>query len=274
LRRGAARTESELRTFFLEPKAWREPYALDGGEAAHLIKVVRARVGERIRCIDGAGRSGVFAIAALEKKRALLRPESEETLPEPASRCVLALGWNKAARRTWLMEKAVELEAAGVWFWQAERSQGSVPPEAKESWRAQMIAGAKQCGNPYLPEVRVLGGVTELAEAARGFPRVYLLWEGESPESVFSPAEATVRGPCLFILGPEGGITAAEVRALRAAGVRPVSLGRRILRWETAALLCLGLGWWGSHHAPVVLESPGMTDGSGAAGAQPLEGGA
>jgi 16S rRNA U1498 N3-methylase RsmE len=50
----------------------------------------------------------------------------------------------------------VELEADGLWFWQAERSQFPVPSDAKDTWHASLVAGAKQCRNPWLPELRTL----------------------------------------------------------------------------------------------------------------------
>lgn len=234
-----------MRTFHLSPELWHEPYALEGQEARHLVKVLRVRAGEQIRLLDGQGREGFFRITDTEKHRVHLEPESIITHPAPASRSVLAVGWGKAVRRGWLLEKAVELEAAGVWLWQAERSQSRVPEEAKESWLAQMVAGAKQSSNPWLPELRTLpGGIQELATAAADFDRCYLLWEGETPEAVLGPQHVGLPGSTLYIVGPEGGFSDREVTALRDGGCQPVSLGQRVLRWETAALLCLGLHWW------------------------------
>jgi len=173
----------------------------------------------------------------------------------------LALGWNKSARRGWLLEKAVELDCAGILFWESARSQGAMPGEAKDSWRGQLIAGAKQCGNPWLPELAMApGGVDALIEAARHFDRRWLLWESPDIHRCLTVADiaaeaGTVDGEAaagkadrarqIFVLGPEGGITEDEAGRLQAAGFTAVTLGPRPLRWETAALLCLGLAWWG-----------------------------
>lgn len=51
-------------------------------------------------------------------------------------------------------------------------------------------------------------------------------------------------GNTLFVMGPEGGLTQDEVERLNQAGFTSLSLGKRVLRWETAALLCLGLNFW------------------------------
>jgi len=228
--------------FFLPPGDWVEPYVLAGEEARHLIGVLRARPGDTVRLFDGAGREGVFRIESIARREATLSP-IEITQGERPDGVTLAVGWNKAARRTWLLEKAVELEARGLVFWQAARSQGAVPQAAKETWQGPMIAAAKQCGNPWLPELSTLpGGIDELVALGRTFPRRYLLWAG--PEAgLFDPAEAA-RGDSLLVLGPEGGFTPEEGRTFSDAGFVPVSLGRRVLRLETAAVLALGLAFW------------------------------
>lgn len=237
--------EPSVKTFFLPPEQWQAPYLLDGQEARHLVKVLRARAGELLRLLDGRGREGVFRITATEKHKVFLEPVRLAEHAPPASSTVLALGWGKSVRRGWLLEKAVELEAGGIWLWQADRSQSRVPDDVKDSWESQMIAGAKQSLNPWLPELKTLpGGAEELAAHAANFDRAFLLWEGQSPSALLAPSALGQMGRTLFVVGPEGGFSDNEVTTLTAAGITPVSLGRRILRWETAALLCLGLDWW------------------------------
>ena len=237
-----------MHTFFLEPENWRPPFTLEGQEARHLTRALRLKNGERVRLLDGAGRSGEFTIAACGKNSVELELVFEQKHPGPASRCWLAAAYTKATRRSWLLEKAVELEASGVWFWQAEHSQARVPDEGKENWREQFIAGAKQCLNPWLPELRTFpGGAASLAEAAAGFDKIFLLWEGQASDNMLALNDFKPAYPgesILFIMGPEGGLSAGEVDLFLKNGARALSLGRRILRWETAALLCLGLSYW------------------------------
>jgi 16S rRNA (uracil1498-N3)-methyltransferase len=248
-----------LKTFYLPPEEWREPYALEGQEAKHLVKVLRARAGDLIRLLDGRGREGTFRITATEKQRVSLNLEVLVEHPAPSGSTVLALGWAKSVRRGWLLEKAVELEAGGVWLWQADRSQSHVPEDIKESWEGQMIAGAKQSVNPWLPELRTIPeGVEGLVALAPEFDRTLILWEGQSPSALLSPAMLGGNGRTLFVVGPEGGFSDREVRVLTEGGFTPVSLGRRILRWETAALLCLGLDWW---HRELNASSPAENGG-------------
>ncbi|MDL2209955.1 16S rRNA (uracil(1498)-N(3))-methyltransferase [Desulfovibrio sp. OttesenSCG-928-O18] len=234
-----------MHTFFLPASSWREPYQVTGSEARHLVTVLRIRQGETVRLLDGEGREGFFTVTETSKHTVALSPQEIITHAKPASSATLAVGYGRGIRRGWLLEKAVELEAGGVWFWQADRSQGKVPEESKETWTAQMTAGAKQSNNPFLPELATLpGGVAELANARKDFDAAFILWEGDTGGALLSPEKLAAPGRALFVLGPEGGFTEREVSALKNADFTPVSLGNRVLRWETAALLCLGLTWW------------------------------
>ncbi|SDB32525.1 16S rRNA (uracil1498-N3)-methyltransferase [Desulfonatronum thiosulfatophilum] len=234
-----------MKSLYLPPDQWREPFVLEGSEAHHLLKVLRARPGDTIRAIDGCGRSGIFAIQRLERKAAYLDLISEQTRPPREREIILALGWNKTARRGWLLEKAVELEASGIVFWQAERSQGRAPDIPKESWSAQLVAAAKQCGNARLPFLGIAsGGATELVRQFGSSPGKLLLWEHVARERLFNPGLLPATGRTIIVLGPEGGLTDEEAHVFIQAGFDPLSLGRSVLRWETAALLCLGLCYW------------------------------
>lgn len=235
---------ARLNSFHLPPRSWPDgpdrEAVLEGAEAHHLLRVLRAAPGERVRLFDGRGRDGLFVLERAEKQRAFLRPESLADHPAPAGSLTLALGWNKSGRRDWLLEKAVELEAGGLAFWRAERSQGEPPAEPKDSWQDKLVQAAKQCGAVRLPELAVIpNGIEGLLRFAQGFERCYLLWESGQAGSVLRPGELA-QGRVLAVLGPEGGLTDEEAARLARAGCAPRSLGTSILRWETAALLCLG----------------------------------
>lgn len=233
------------KSFFLAPEAWHAPFVLAGAEAHHLAHVARIRPGKTVRLFDGEGREGLFTVTSIEKDGIRLEMISEKQHSHPQGRSILAIGWGKNVRRTWLLEKTVEFEAGEVWFWQAERSQGRVPEEPKETWRAQLIAGAKQCGNLWLPTLgTVSGGVDALIEKSAAFSRRCFLWEEEGGGPLLSGSELRSCQPVVYIIGPEGGFTLREAETLIAAGIPARSLGRQVLRWETAALLCLGLHWW------------------------------
>ncbi|MDR2075388.1 MAG: 16S rRNA (uracil(1498)-N(3))-methyltransferase [Desulfovibrio sp.] len=232
-------------SFYLAPESWTAPYILSGKEARHLSRVLRLGRGASVRLFDGRGRQGIFRVDSADRGKVVLRPERMESLAPPAVRCTLAAGFSKALRRGWFLEKAVELEASALWFWQGEYSQASLPEQEKETWTAALIAGAKQCENPWLPELSMLrGGVDALVRRLPDMDRAFLLYEGDTGGRLLSPQDLAGPGDLLLIVGPEGGFSPGEVQRLTAGGALAVSLGPRVLRWETAAVLTLGLAWW------------------------------
>jgi 16S rRNA (uracil1498-N3)-methyltransferase len=241
-----------VKTFHLPPERWREPYELAGPEARHMLKVLRTRAGERVRLLDGQGREGLFTVGKTSKDRAELELVSVDVHPRPEPAVHLALGWVKSARRGWLLEKAVELGAGAIVFWQSARSQGRVPEKPKQTWQDKMVQAMKQCGNPWLPEIRCLpGGAGELA-CGGDYAGRFLLHEEQDEQSrpsLIDPSEAAAQGGALLVLGPEGGLAPEEIRTFADTGFLCRSLGRRVLRYETAALMCLGLAWWGAERS-------------------------
>jgi 16S rRNA (uracil1498-N3)-methyltransferase len=234
-----------LHSFYLEPAAWREPFALEGPEAHHASRVLRLRPGHELRLFDGQGRHGLFRILEVKKSSVSLSLLSEQTDPPPKVRCTLAAGFSKALRRGWFLEKAVELEAAALWFWQGDYSQAVLPEAQKAAWTASLVAGAKQCEASRLPELQMIhNGVQGIIERRGDFTSAFLLYEGDTGGRLLQAAELAVPGDILLVVGPEGGFSPREAKALQDADIAAVSLGDRVLRWETAAVLTLGLAWW------------------------------
>lgn len=243
---------TRLNSFYLPPALWREPFFLADEEAHHLLRVLRAKPGDTIRLFDGQGRWGIFQVSAVAKKTAELALLSVGHAPTPASRLTLAVGWSKSLRRGYLLEKAVELGAAAVWFWKAEYSQGEIP-SGTETWQRQMVAAAKQCGALWLPEMRVFSGAPELIRAAESFGNRVLCWEKEETEMI-APKNLVHPAGSIAVLGPEGGLSTDEARLFQEYGFKPKSLGPHILRFETAALFVLSLHLWATQSRELPAE--------------------
>lgn len=266
--------------FYLAPEHWPEAapdgqppessppglaeVRLDGQEGAH-VRVLRLEPGDAALLLDGAGRIGRCRVLEAGRKEARFALLGWSFRPRPASRAVMALAFSKAVRRGFFMEKAVELGASGVWLWQGDYSQGRLAENAARASLGQMIAGAKQCGNPWLPEVRALDGIGAVIRLAAAADFRLLPWERQEGVPMLEPGMAGRPGTTVYVIGPEGGFSPRELAALGEAAFTPVSLGSRILRCETAAALVLGLHWWASQlpgapdfHAP---ESLGGADG-------------
>lgn len=233
---------SRLNSFYISPENWMAPFILEGNEARHMCKVLRTREGDTVRLFDGLGREGLFKVDEISKSRATLQLINENIQTDSRS-LTLAIGWNKSSRRNWLLEKSVELQAQGLIFFQSEFSQGKVPETPKDTWHDKNIAAAKQCGNVWLPKLETLPGTIEaLIEKSKNFSNKIILWEKAEKEAV-PDYGVFAQESTLAVLGPEGGFSAYEAELLLNNGFKKCSLGNSILRWETAALLCLGAAY-------------------------------
>lgn len=242
-----------LNLFYLPADQWPsspgDTVALKGAEVRHMGTVLRTEAGREVRLFDGSGRYGLFAVLEITKNKALLEAVSLDTSPAPVAGLTLAIGWGKSKRRNYLFEKTVELKGEGLIFWQAARSQGHVPSEPKETWMDKCIQAAKQCGNPFLPDISTLpGGINDLISIGKEFDQRYLAWEADEVSKPLSPS-MLFKGRTLVVIGPEGGFDDTEAERLAGAGFAPVTLGNSILRWETAATYCLGLAFYSEQEA-------------------------
>ncbi|MFW5731398.1 MAG: RsmE family RNA methyltransferase [Desulfonatronovibrionaceae bacterium] len=232
----------KIHNFYLPPEKWQPPYSLTGREARHLSRVLRIKTGQTVRLYNGMGRSGFFTVTELSSREVLLAPREISQAPEPSSKIHLAVAWNKSLRRSWLLEKAVEL---GVWriiLWQGKRSQGKTSRARQDNWQGKMISALKQSENPWLPElIFAHQGVRELIEMASGLKHKMVLWEEETEQRLMDFYQKHRPLEKIIVAGPEGGLHDDEVAAFQESGFVTLSLGPRVLRWETAALAPLYL---------------------------------
>lgn len=234
-----------LPAFYLPESAWGRECALTGDEARH-FQVLRIQQNSDILILDGLGKTGLCRVIEIGKRAIRLETMKVEETPQPKSRPIIAIALSKAARRGFFLEKAAELGAWEVWLWQARRSQGRIDEKLLQTCAAQLRAGAKQCRNPWFPHLISVKDAQHLAEMAKPCQHRLMPWEEKAGDALISLAQLGNPGRTVYAIGPEGGITEEEAATLTNAGFEPVSLGRRVLRCETAATLCLGLHWWAS----------------------------
>lgn len=234
-------------------------------EVAHQVRdVLRLGVGATIRLLDGAGGEYPTEIIALDRKRVAARlGERMEGRADPAVRVVLCVGMLKAAKLEWVLQKGTELGVAAFVPLLTERAVGAAD-EASEGKRrrwAKIVAEAlEQCGGTRLPEI---AEPRPLLHALAACPRdgvALIPWEeaGAAPLADVLRERVAEMGGVAFVsevrlfIGPEGGFSAREVELARRNGARAVSLGPRILRAETAALVA----------ATLALEAVGVLAGA------------
>lgn len=231
-------------------------WRLTGPEARHAASVQRLRAGESIEVVDGAGTRLRGEVAAGSGPDAVEISVLEVTREEPARpRLVLVQALAKGGRDEMAIEAATELGVDAVRPWQSERSvvqwRGEKAAKGEQRWRALVHAATKVARRSWLPQVMpfVRGDALTaiVADAVADGAVVLVLHEVASVPLLQVPLEGAAQ--VMVVIGPEGGLSDAEVEALVAAGGRAVLLGPHVLRSSTAgpaalAVLAARLGRW------------------------------
>lgn len=208
---------------------------VEGETYRHLFRARRAEVGDAVRLIDGLGAARAGRIVRIDRKAGWIAPdEAAEPLPanEPSLRLTLLVPTLRPERASWLVEKATELGVAAIRFLHTERAPRDFGAGTLDRLRRVSISALEQCHGARLPDLDGPHAWSDLERQAEGLELRWVLDPAGAPGLGGEPETRTAA----LLVGPEGGLTAGEVEAAKALGFRPVSLGPRILRIETAAV--------------------------------------
>ena len=198
---------------------------------AHHLRVRRAKDGEAVEVLDGAGFRGAGRLVQSGSQWAVDIQSAE--IEEPPSELTLAVAAGDRERFAWLVEKAAELEVTRIVPLETAHTAGvatRLKPAHVDKLRRAAVEAIKQSGAAWAPVVEELASLEQYARR----PVQGTGWLADIGGA--APPVELARGPVVGVVGPEGGLTDAERQALTAAGYRPVALGRHTLRFETAAL--------------------------------------
>ena len=235
--------------FFAEPSRIREGQAvLEGADVNHMKNVLRMRQGEEVKISDGEGKVYRCRVGAYEDGRAVLDILEElETDTELPSEIWLFQGLPKGDKMDWIVQKAVELGVYRIVPFRASRSVVKLDEKkaGKKCGRWQTVAkgAAEQSGRGLIPEVGQVQDFREALRTAGGLDRFLIPYELErGMAETVKVIEDIAPGQSVGILiGPEGGFEKEEIELAVQHGAVPVSLGKRILRTETAGLTALSI---------------------------------
>lgn len=217
---------------------------LRGDEAHHARRALRLSEGDSVTCLDGEGRGWRGRIDRYSGDTAFVTIESVIEPEAPIRpRLSLAQALVKGDRMDLIIQKATELGVDRIIPIIADRSDVRLDAERSsrriERWRRIEIEAAKQCERLTLPTIEVPTKLRELLDASRE-PVIALVERDASPirdllRELGQPESVTL------IVGPEGGWSEDECRMFERSNARCVSLGRGILRAETAAIAGLAI---------------------------------
>lgn len=216
---------------------------LDGPEGRHAATVQRIGAGEEVLVADGTGRLARCTVTDAARDSLTLAVAELRDVAPPGVPLVLVQALAKGDRDLQAVEAATELGVDEVVPWQAERSivqwRGERGAKSLRKWEQQARAAAKQARRPTVPAVAPLVRRDELARRVHDHALTLVLHEdADTPlSSVTLPAQGAVQ----VVVGPEGGITPAELDALTDAGASVVRLGETVLRSSSAGPAALAV---------------------------------
>ena len=217
-------------------------------QARYLKTVLRMREGDPLLIFNGTGWEYKAVIRRRTADGIELEITGRRALPAAEIHVTLCQAVPKAEKMDGIIRHATELGAERIVPFLAERSVPRWRPEQlprkRERWQKIAVEASRQCGRPDIPEI---GEIVTFERMLRDVPESGLRlipWEEETKtgirEILRDPAQSGMK-EFVLVIGPEGGFSAGEIELARQAGFLSVSLGKRVLRVETASLAVLAI---------------------------------
>ena len=225
---------------------------LSGPEGRHAVTVRRVEIGEHIDLGDGAGTVLNAVVEALHGRDSLTaRFLGRSELPAPQPRIVVVQALPKGERGETAVETLTEVGVDVIVPWQAERCvarwTGDKVQRGPSKWAATARAAGKQARRAWLPEVAPLARTADVEALVASAPCAIVLHEEATVplRDIGLPAD----GDVVLVVGPEGGVSQAELDRFTAAGAHPGLLGPTVMRTSTAgtvaaAVVLAGTSRW------------------------------
>jgi len=219
-------------------------------ESLHITRVLRMKVSEKVQLI-AADRLYAGELADVNENAVTVRVLAELPPPECPVRITLIQGLPKLDKLELIIQKATELGAWDIVPVEMERSVvrlDAKEDKKRERWNRIALEAAKQSGRAHVPDIRSAcrwpQAITTLQREA--YDAIFVAWEEENTLRLSEAVQqllAKKLQPCsiALVIGSEGGITPKEIDQWKAIGAQCVTLGKRILRTETAGLCALAV---------------------------------
>jgi 16S rRNA (uracil1498-N3)-methyltransferase len=216
---------------------------LDAPASHHLARVLRAQVADPLRIFNGEGGEYAAVITSIDKKKVqveigkFINRDAESSL-----QLSLAQGISRGEKMDYIIQKAVELGATRIIPLITERCNVKLDDERRQKrlqhWRAIVISAAEQSGRTRIPELLPPQTLQQWLPGAQADLCLAL-----APTAVqkISGIKIAADASVILLIGPEGGLSPAEIEKVTKKGFLPLNLGPRIMRTETAAVAALSI---------------------------------
>ncbi|MDK1394606.1 16S rRNA (uracil(1498)-N(3))-methyltransferase [Pseudomonas protegens] len=235
-----------LSRFFIDATLSLGEHELPEAQAHYIGRVLRMAEGAALQVFDGSGTEFRGALVEVGKKRVRVQlNESFAGQEESPLRIHLGQGLSRGERMDWAIQKATELGVSEITPIFSERCEVRLKDERADKrllhWRQVAISACEQCGRSQVPVIHPPVLLADWIKQAQADLKLVLHPVAQPLESHAKPASLA------FLIGPEGGLTDAEVELSHSAGFLPARLGPRVLRTETAPVVALAVAQqlWG-----------------------------
>ena len=219
---------------------------IEGDEVKHIRKVLRLKTGDEILVFDGLGKEFEGTIveegrsSVMVKIQDMLSPKRDSPLEVTLAQSLL-----KGEKMDSLIQKATELGVKEIIPFFSSRSvpllEKSRSLKRHHRWEKIAVEAAKQCGRGVVPKIESLQTYSGMLHAASADQLRLILWERDGIKLRDMLEGSKERRKVFFMIGPEGGFSQDEIEKAERVGFIAVTLGRRILRAETASLCFLSI---------------------------------
>lgn len=229
--------------FFVTPEELQQEFLVLTGENAKHAKVLRLKNGEGVLVCDGEGRECVCVVSDVSPECiSLVVQHRQDSMTEARVRVSIYMAYPKADKLEHVIQKATELGAYEIVAFPSARCVSRPDEKAIrkkiERWQKIAASAAEQSGRGRIPQVLTLPSYQAALERAAQADRALLFYENEVATTLKMALEGDY-GTVSLMTGPEGGLEISEVEAAQHAGLQVCTLGKRILRCETAPLCAL-----------------------------------
>jgi 16S rRNA (uracil1498-N3)-methyltransferase len=202
--------------------------------------------GDGLSLFDGRGQEYTAVIVNMTIEQAVVKILDKKSAPARPARITLIQALPKAQKMDFIIQKATELGVDEIRPFVSERSIPRLSAEKAhhrtERWRKITQEAAKQCRRSDVPEVAEIVTLADIMKVVEPDACKMIFWEEESRLGLRNALQRFPKSPVFYIIvGPEGGLTADEVATAAAFGFISVSLGKQILKLETAAVAILAI---------------------------------
>lgn len=228
--------------FFVDEQPENDILVLRGENAHHAGRVLRLRAGEAVTLCDGKGMDYDCTVEQVEKDTVVCRVRDQHLAEtEPKQHLTLFMALPKGDKMEFIVQKAVELGVSEIVPYLSKNcvSRPDKTEKKVERWQKIATEAAKQCGRGRLPMVSAVVSVEQAILHASKAETALFFYENEMQTGLRDALASGVGQAVSLMIGPEGGFSPAEAEAAQKAGLCSVSLGKRILRCETAPIAAL-----------------------------------